>query len=124
DVRLTVLSPQGLIAPAPRGWSVLIGVDLQSTSPIAAAILRIPLSLLAPASSLPVTAAVWDEASEQWIGGPAAALDGNALAVALTPLPSPGIQLSFLVADTQPAAPSGPVEGQPIAGVSSLLGPG
>lgn len=123
-VQLTVLSPQGLIAPLPLGWSVLLGVDLQATSTIANTItLHIPASLLALSGSLPVLAAVWEDATQQWLGGPAVVQVGNALEIPIRQL-SAVSQIALIVADTDPAAPPAAVEGQPIGGVSALAAAG
>lgn len=115
DIHLTVVSPQGLMAPLPRGWSVLLGIDVQPT-PLAfmmPATLRVPLSLLASTGSLPMTTAQWDRETVQWRKGPAAAADGDTVRMPLTSLG----QLALVVPDTLPVAPPSVADGDPLLGV-------
>ncbi|HXQ24114.1 MAG TPA: Ig-like domain-containing protein, partial [Candidatus Acidoferrales bacterium] len=115
DIRLTVVSPQGLMAPLPRGWSVLLGIDVQPTPLVfmMPATLRVPLSLLASTASLPLTTAQCDRETAQWRKGPAAAADGDTVRIPLTSLG----QLALAVPDTLPVAPSSVPAGDPLLGV-------
>jgi hypothetical protein len=133
EISLTPLSPQGLIAPVPLGWSVLVGADIQVQSgdgrwETGAATLRIPLALLGSAGSVAITTAIWDDTGQQWRAGPVAALSGDVLEIALpapaSPAhpelvegPTPDLYVALLVADTAPAAPPSPVAGEPLQGV-------
>ncbi|MFQ5667670.1 MAG: Ig-like domain-containing protein, partial [Candidatus Binatia bacterium] len=120
-IRLTVLSPQGLVAPVPLGWSVLLGIDVQVPStPEAPMTLRVPRALLPPAMSLPVTTASWDEGAHQWRGGPAVTMAGDALEIPLARAASGSSQLALLVADTVPVQPPAAVPGMPLQGVLPL----
>ncbi len=126
QLRLTVLSPQGLIAPLPLGWSVLLGFDLQPAPPCvgAGSLLRVPLALLSGAASLPVTTAVWDDSSLQWRGGPAPRVVGDALEIDIDAVPGVsvwGSQLALIVADTTPAAPPAAAPSALVEGVPSAL---
>jgi len=125
------VSPQGLIAPVPLGWSVLLGADIQLPSPdshLPSALLRIPLMALGAADPQTITAAIWDDTAQQWLAGPSPALTTSTLDVDLSTLDSllstlnSLIQLALLVADASPAAPPPPVVGEPIQGVGPVQG--
>ena len=92
QIQLTALSPQGLIAPLPHGWSALIGVALSPQSSCGgqqfAGSLRIPLALLGATASLPIHTALWDDEDVEWHSGPGATLDGDALEIHLDSVPS------------------------------------
>ncbi|MFI5396218.1 MAG: Ig-like domain-containing protein [Candidatus Binatia bacterium] len=123
DVRLTVLSPQGLIAPVPLGWSVLLGIDLSlaATTPWpGGSAVRVPLALLGSTASLPVITAVWDDAAWGWQGGPPAVLKGDQLEVEVDGM-APSVQLVLLVADSLPVQPPQPARGEPLRGVEPVL---
>jgi hypothetical protein len=122
-VRLTVLSPQGLIAPVPLGWSALLGIDLSlaATTPWpGGSAVRVPLALLGSTASLPVIAAVWDDAASRWQGGPPAVLKGDQLEIEVDGM-APGTQLALLVADSIPTQPPQPARGEPLRGVEPVL---
>src|SRR6185369_9526553 len=108
DLRLTALSPQGLIAAPPLGWSVLLGVDIQAEPASAAAVnatLRVPRAWLDTAAGAPIVAALWDDATEQWIGAAPVTAIGDRVEITAVPLPAgasppPSTQVALLVADS------------------------
>jgi hypothetical protein len=122
SVRLTPLSPQGLIYPAPLGWSVLLGIDL-AVAPgaggqgLGAGTLRVPLAIFDGVSPASITVALWDDTTQHWLAGPAPMIAGNFLEVTIGDLPSAISQIALLVADSTPAAPPAAIQGQPIEGV-------
>jgi hypothetical protein len=127
-ITLTTLSPQGLIAPVPLGWSVLLGADMQTsgsgleTAGSTWATLRVPLDVLPPIS-LPIIAAIWDDETRQWFGGPEVteATDAITIAVPATnhePPTTNQIQLALLVPDSTDLQA---VEGQPLLANEPLL---
>ncbi|MBI1817096.1 MAG: Ig-like domain-containing protein [Deltaproteobacteria bacterium] len=123
-VRLTPLSPQGLIYPAPLGWSVLLGIDFAvapgpGVQGLGAGTLRVPLAILDSVSPASITVAVWDDTTQQWLGGPIPTVDASSLAVAISDQASAISQIAFLVADSTPAAPPVAIQGQPLQGVDS-----
>lgn len=111
-VRFTPLSPQGLIAPLPLGWSVLAGIDLEVvegtlTTP---ATVRLPQALILPDLSADFATAVWEDASATWLSGPALTIgSGSSGPVLEIPLAAAG-QLAIVVADPGLVA----TEGQPL----------
>jgi hypothetical protein len=122
QVTLTPLSPQGLIAPVPLGWSVLLGVDIEFPSPVAISgngggagwgSIRVPLTVLGTTDPQAITTAIWDDTSQQWLAGPVPVVTAGTLEIPITNHESPvtNHQLAFLVADTKPAAPPTPVSG-------------
>ena len=125
DVHLTALSPQGLIAPVPLGWSVLLGLDLQpAVSTHASTTLRIPLAWIAGDASVSIVVAVWDDASQQWRAGPAMQLVGDAAEIVLPEAPDAlsawGSQLALLVADSVPLQPASAAPGEALPGVFAV----
>jgi RHS repeat-associated protein len=111
EIRLTVLSPQGLVAPVPLGWSVLLGADIQaSTNTSTSTTLRIPFDLVLPAASLPVVAAMWDEQSRAWIGGAPVTAGADFFSIELPGLAAT-TQVALLVADSIELEA---VEGEPL----------
>lgn len=123
DIRLTVLSPQGLCTPVPLGWSVLLGIDLSlaATTPWpGGSLVQVPLALLGSTASRLVIAAVWDDAASRWQGGPPAVLKGDQLEVEVDGM-APGVQLALLVADSLPVQPPQPARGEPLRGVEPVL---
>jgi hypothetical protein len=133
QVQLTPLSPQGLIAPVPLGWSVLLGVDIEFPSPVAISgngggsgwgSVRVPLTAFGAADAQTITAAIWDDIVQQWRTGPPGTLIGDTLEIPVPSRESPVTthQLALLVADATPAAPPPPVVGKPIQGVGLVQG--
>ncbi len=133
-VQLTPLSPQGLIALLPLGWSVLLGIDLQLIpSPTANAgtgggsgwgSLHIPLTSLGSLSPQSVITATWDDTAEQWRAAPCASVVGAALHLTISDLPTAISQLALLVPDTQPEAPPAATLGDLLPGVSAASAAG
>jgi hypothetical protein len=133
QITLTPLSPQGLIAPVPLGWSVLLGIDIDFPSPVAISgngggsgwgSVSIPLTALGATDPQTITTAVWDDTNHQWLAGPAPTVTSDALEIVLpapnSQLPSPDLYLAVLVADTTPAAPATPVAGEALQGVEAV----
>jgi hypothetical protein len=121
DVRLTPLSPQGLIAPAPLGWSVLLGADVR-VEPVQSAVatLTVPTELVLPGVSLTLVAALWDEAAMSWLAAAPVTVDGGVIEVEID---VPG-QVALLVGDDEPSLVA--VPGQPLPGlpaVAAAVGP-
>jgi hypothetical protein len=120
EMRLTVLGPQGPIAPLPLGWSVLLGAAIDPPLPAehsGPAALRVPAELLAAGVSLPVAIAVWDDATSLWLGGPDAAHQSGAIEIELSDFATPISQVALLVADAEPEAPPPAVTGEALEGV-------
>ncbi len=119
-IRTTAVGSQGVVAPLPLGWSVLIAIDLQvephSGQP-AGATLRVPLVLLPPNASAAVTVAAWDDEARQWRGGPPTREVDGALEIAVSLRTG---QLALLVADAPPASPPAAHEGEFLDGVAQV----
>lgn len=94
-ISLTALGPQGLVHPAPPGWSVLLGAEVrvagealrEEDAPWAS--LHVPLDSLSAWDTSPdaIVAAVWDEAQRVWLRAAAPERDGTDLIVRL-PVPA------------------------------------
>lgn len=113
SVRLTPLGPQGLAAPVPLGWSVLLGIDVE-TAALLPAEWRIPVGGWPAGAEL--VAATWDDARHEWlaVAAPAAVVDDGKSAILNVPVRSVG-QWALLVADSPPNAPPPAVAGAPLA---------
>ncbi len=123
-VNLTPLSPQGVVAPLPLGWSILAGVDIRidpaPTGGMTAA-LRIPRDLIVPDASLVLQAAVWDGGGARWLGYAApTVVDIGGVDTIELPVTAPG-QLAILVADAGSSLTSTPAVALP--GVASGSSP-
>jgi hypothetical protein len=133
-ITLTALSPQGLIAPVPLGWSVLLGADIQASGSSARpealegqasgsswATLRVPPEALSPLS-LPIVAAIWDDQTRQWRAGPEVTETTDAIEIPVPnsafPIPNTAFQMALLVPDS---ADLQAVEGQPLPTTEPLL---
>ena len=118
-LRLTRVSPQGLAALLPPGWSPIAAVEV---SPAGAA-LATAATLRARAALVPerarLAAARFDAASGAWIALDPATLQVNGRDVAVaTEVLAP---IVFAVSDAEPSAPPAVVAGAPLLGVAASL---
>ncbi len=117
-IRATAVGPQGVVAPLPLGWSVLIGIDLHVefyAGQPAGATLRVPLVSLPPNASAAVAIAAWDDEARQWRGGPPTREVDDALEIAVSLRTG---QIALLVADAPPASPPAAHAGALLDGVA------
>ncbi|MGH9462307.1 MAG: Ig-like domain-containing protein, partial [Vicinamibacteria bacterium] len=111
DVRLTELSPLGLTAPLPLGWSPVGGVQIEpaGTSLTVPAVLRLTADALAGAS---IVLARYDETQHLWITEEIGLTGETLVSASITVTGA----YAFLVPDTGATAPPAPVAGNELPG--------
>jgi len=121
DIRVTSISPQGLIGLLPFGWSPVPGaiIDIRraDTSLVETGIFSNVANLtinetLGLAAGTRLVLARYDEATHKWIVVESSVIAGEGGLIAAT-LPGAG-QYAFLVADTGETAPPVVVQSQPL----------
>jgi len=116
SLRLTAVSPQGLAARLPLGWSPVAALDISprgvAFGTAAAVSLRAPSDL---GGGMTLTLARWDPTVNAWTveGDASRSPDGTALTASV---PQTG-QYVVLLADAAPGAPPAPVVGQSLPAV-------
>lgn len=118
QIVVTPISSQGLIGPLPLGWSPVAVVDIAPGGLVLAedATLSTDVPSALPTGAL-IYVARWDETSKSWIAAGQANLPANGEQLQIG-VKATG-QYVFLLADSTPATPPAPVEGQPIVGVGA-----
>lgn len=122
DIRLTVLSGQGLRGELPLGWSAVGAVDLRPEGLQfgQAATLKLRNDAgLPPGSS--IAAVVYDSAAHLWKGAGSAVVSADGSSIAY-PVSMAG-SLALVLADSVPAAPPAPQAGKPLLGVAAVPWP-
>jgi hypothetical protein len=116
SVTLTPLSPQGLGALLPAGWSPIAAVAIGPAQMVFGMPLQLSLANAATlAPSTPLVVARYDTGSREWVDAGTATLDPGGLTVRAT-VDRAG-QFAVLVADAAPFTPAEPIPGAPLTGV-------